>query len=183
MIFGIVAILIATLAMLGCAMAALQMFVINPPDEFEAGAEMARIQVEKQVPAAFWTSLAMLPLNTFLLILGIGAIKRLPWIRKGFITWACVVIPISIVTLVINSTINLEVADAMTQFFAEQADENAYRDDKFYDVMGTVTKSAMYVGIISGAAWQLGPPIFAIVWFRRAKIIDEIKTWDSRPTF
>ncbi len=106
----------------------------------------------------------------WLLVAGIGVLRRRPWSRRAAVGWAVAKILYAIPGSVLGYLLNKALFDAMEQAAIDS---------------GTPMPTGIFTSMQSGGAamigcetlWAWALPLFLIIWFRRASVKTEVERW------
>jgi hypothetical protein len=159
-VLGIIAIVLAVLGLLSLLGQAVMLVVPHPP----AASQPAYPEppaVVKAIVTPMWAALSVL-----LLVGGIGVANRRRWSARALVGWAIGDVVLTLVGL--GGTLM-----SMPAVQQQMSQQNAGMPPGF----GGVFMVGLMVAMCFGAAFGLVPPVFALVWFGRRKIKDEVAGW------
>lgn len=128
----------------------------RPPDP---PAHLAAIQIS-QLCIAFLLSL-------WLLIAGIGLVKRRRWSRSNHIAWAFAKILISVVSAVISFVVLEDFVNMINDQMSTGGQTPPF----------TFSSQLFMIILIVSIVWYLIYPIFVLIWFSRATVKAEVQQW------
>lgn len=163
-VLGIIAIILGVMGILGALGQAAMTFmqsVIKPPSGH--GPDFAAMQ--PPMPWLIVSCILSLAMGILVLTGGIGLIQRRRWSVPGIRIWAVAHILFLVVNMVVTYT---NMAGAL-----QKAQQNAAAS-------GAPPQALMvgiFAGMCGGAIFGIAPPVFALIWFARRKIKDEVAAW------
>ncbi len=108
----------------------------------------------------------------WLLVAGIGVLRRRPWSRSAAVGWAVAKILYVIPTSVLGYLFYKAKFDAMEQ---AAIDSGTPMPTGMFTIMHSA--GAAMTGCSALWAWAL--PLFLIIWFRRAPVKTEVERWPA----
>ena len=110
-------------------------------------------------------------LSVWLLVAGIGILRRRPWSRPTSLGWAVgkmlYAVPASVLGYIQQTAMSAAVEDALASDPGASVPTGFFR---FFESLGAVS-----VGC--GLLWAWALPIFLIIWFLRAPVKAEVERW------
>lgn len=159
-VLGTIAIILAALGLLSLIGPIVARFAPKPPTSQPTPPIM--------LPAT-WTAVGMplhVTLSILLLIGGIGLLTRRRWSARAMRIWGIGDLLLTIVGLVFT----LVAIPAYQQQMQQQ-------NPSMSQVPGGAFLGIMLVSMCFGGVISLAAPVFALIWFSRRKIRDEVATW------
>ncbi len=170
MTIGVISIVFGSLGLIcyGCGSAntAASPWLVNmmPEDQRPplAGGMLLTIQLFQQCSASL--------LSVWLLIAGIGVVRRRSWSRTQCIGWSVV----KILVTVASTTITILLTSQFVQHINDQMSQGGRTAPLF-----TVTEGMFIIFVLAGVAWALFWPVFLLAWFSRVSVRQEVATWEA----
>jgi hypothetical protein len=159
-VLGIIAIVLALLALLSFAGQLLTRFVPRP-----AGAS----QPAAIAPPQAWTAIASalgVILALLLLIGGIGLVRRSRWSARVLTVWALGALVLAVVGLTVTG-LNLSAIE----------DEMRRQNPSMPPVASGVMHAVLLGSLCFGTLLSLVPPVFTLIWFGRGSVKAEVAAW------
>ncbi len=160
-VLGIVAVILAGLGLLSLMwqMAALLFGVGHAPATQPAAGQPSKLALAVLTPA-----------HTILVVVllagGIGLLRRRRWSARALLAWGIADAVLTVAAL------------TYTLLNMPQVQEQMRRQNPAMQPMAGNVAGAFFLGIMCfGMVVGLTPPVFAIVWFRRANIRSEVAAW------
>ena len=108
-------------------------------------------------------------LSVWLLIAGIGLIRRRPWARSHALGWSVVKLLLTLVSTVTGvAFLGETVKQVNSQLAGSQGTP-----------MFTVTVPMMLAFMAVSLAWFVVWPLFLLIWFSRSAVKDEVAAWEA----
>jgi hypothetical protein len=131
--------------------------------QFEA---MRRFMVFNLLSALVATTLAV-----WLLVTGIGILRRRPWSRTSGLGWSIAKAVYAVPATLLGYVVNRATVQAMEQAAAESGDPMPGGIFALLEALGAI-------GMGCSLMWSWALPVFMIVWFMRAPIKEEVTRWE-----
>lgn len=106
-------------------------------------------------------------LAILLLFSGIGVVQRRRWGRTTSIVWAFLKVALAIIVLALTVILAQDIADQVNQQMQASGQAAPF----------TMTPELIILFAGVGVLFQLIWPVFILIWFNRARIKDEVATW------
>ena len=172
-VIGIIAIVFGSLGALG-ACATLVITALAPWFSGfveDMPVQQAQFEVTRRFMVPMLISLMVgTPLSVWLLVAGIGLVRRRPWSRTASVGWALAKVLYVIPASVLNYVVNKATIEAMEQAAADSGQAMPGGFLVFMESLGAV-------GMGCGLVWSWALPIFMIVWFLRTPVREEVERW------
>ena len=108
-------------------------------------------------------------LSVWLLITGIGLVRRRPWARASAMGWSVAKVLLTLASTAAGLLYAQESVDQINDQMSQGGQEPLF----------TMTMQIMYIIFAVTVVWFLIWPIFLLLWFSRESIKSEIKVWDE----
>ena len=168
LIIGVIAIVFGSFAALGgCGNIVSTLFFTDLMGELMEGTPQGAIvleQLETYKPLIVGLGVAVMVLALWLLVAGIGMIRRARWSVPAALTWSIA----KMILVVANGVISYQMQQAQMKAFADVPD--AMDMQPFGPGM-----NAFF--ILLSIAWGWALPVFVLVWFSRPAVRQEVATW------
>jgi hypothetical protein len=116
------------------------------------------------------SSLVATSLAVWLLVTGIGILRRRPWSRTSGLGWSVARMIYAVPATLLGYIVNRATVQAMEQAAAESGDPMPKGIFAIMEALGAIGMGCTLV-------WSWALPVFMIVWFLRAPIKDELSRW------
>lgn len=172
-ILGIITLVFGTLGSLGGLVSFLNpIFLRKQMESFvELGADAADVAAYIDKMVTYQTTLAVLTSTAGVLLLvgGLALIKKRPVAVRLLLVWGVYKIGNGIYSTIQGIPMAREQMEIMQS-------ANAFGSDAG-EAIGQFTSIATSVGLIVNLIWVMVLPVFLFVWFSRAKIREQVKSW------
>lgn len=112
-------------------------------------------------------------LSAWLLAAGIGLLRRRPWGRPGAIGWAVA----KLVVAVVSTAIAIVQAEQAAQYVNDAIAQGSSQGGG--SVSFKVTAAMLMSFYVAALLWSLIWPVFLLAWLSRARIRDEVRSWEE----
>ncbi len=173
-VIGILAIVFGALGVLGACMGmASYVFVAIVGGQMQGmpGVQKAQLEVMRQymVPNSIFVVVGTV-VAAWLLVAGIGVLRRRPWSRGATVSWAVAKIIYAIPASVLGYFHNKAQLEAMEQ---AAIDSGTPIPTGIFTIMQSVGVAMMGWSML----WVWALPLFLIIWFRSAPVKTEVERW------
>ena len=159
-VFGVIGIIVGVLGALGAAWGIISSFAL--PQMMQEAPALSAASLEKLQRLTIINSTMGLPVAVLLLVSAIGLVTRRRWSVSASKAWAVLRILVGILSTALGLW--------MQEAFMEASPAMA-------GVSSGLIRGMQVFGAILGIAWSCTLPVFALIWFSRAKIKTEVAAW------
>ncbi len=108
-------------------------------------------------------------LSVWLLLAGIGLVRRRPWARKQCFGWSVV----KILFTVTSTTISILLTSQSVQHINDQMSQGGQTP------LFTMTEGIFIIIVLAAVVWALIWPVFLLAWFSRESVKQEVAAWEA----